>query len=86
MKTSTPILSKELGLPAKGVLSVLNAMISKGLLIKTISKEGMVLQFTEKAKVLLSSSSQALCRETQCIPQSYRAYSIQILYLIKSSC
>ena len=44
MKTSTPILSKELGLPAKGVLSVLNAMISKGLLIKTISKEGMVLE------------------------------------------
>lgn len=83
MKTSTPILSKELGLPAKGVLNVLNAMISKGLLIKTISKEGMILQVTEKAAVLLSSSPQILCRENQCIPPPYRAYSIQILHLIR---
>lgn len=85
MKTSTPILSEHLGLPAKGVLNVLNAMISKGLLIKTISKEGMILQFTEKAAVLLSSSPQALYREIQCIPQPYRAYSIQMLHLIKSN-
>ena len=60
MKISNSILSKELGLPLKKVLKILNLLTHAGLITRIVSKEGTQIELTEKAKVLLSSTSQAL--------------------------
>lgn len=85
MKISNSILSKELGLPLKKVLKILNLLTHAGLITRIVSKEGTQIEFTEKAKVLLSSTSQALYRESQHILRQNYAHSLQILHLIRSS-
>ena len=56
MKISNSILSKELGLPLKKVLKILNLLTHAGLITRIVSKEGTQIELTEKAKVLLSST------------------------------
>lgn len=85
MKVSTSILSNELGLPLKKVLMILGLLTRTGLINRIVSKEGTQIELTEKARVLLSSTSQTLYRESQHILRQNYAHSLQILHLIRSS-
>lgn len=85
MRVSTSILSNELGLPLKKVLKILGLLTHTGLINRIVSKEGTQIELTEKAKVLLSSTSQILYRESQHILRQNYAHSLQILHLIWSS-
>ena len=63
MKTSNSILSKELGLPLKKALKILNLLTHAGLITRIITKEGAQIELTEKAEALFPSTSQTLYRE-----------------------
>lgn len=84
-KTHMSVLSNELNLPEVIVRRILNFMSEYGLITKTLSKEGLFFQITEKAEDFLSSNSQILHKESQqTLLQNY-ACCLQILHLIKTN-
>ena len=85
MKTSNSILSKELGLPLKKALKILNLLTHAGLITRIVTKEGAQIELTEKAEALFPSTSQTLYRENPLIPRQYYVYCFQILHLIRLS-
>lgn len=85
MKISIYKLSALLGRLKLHVQRVLNEMNRYGLINKVSSRDGSIIELTEKTQELLSLGFQAPYKEIQRIPQLYRGDSLLILGLLELS-